>query len=343
MLRAVSALLLWAALVGLSILGVCGALGAERVARKRRPWASHGRLAPWTYPVRRPVGWALGVVANSRFVCAVTEPVPVPPMRSDITDVIYVNYVVPAASLGPYVPEGLELQRLGDGGKWAMFTFLTYRHGHFGFEILGPLRRLLGSPVQSNWRIYVRDPRTKIEGIYFVTNAISATVPSLCARLTAEAMPMHVWKRARLSRDHAGKVTLALDPGVGSAPDAEAELTPCAAAPLEGPWRECFDSYRDFVSYCVPQDRAMSTQPWVPRVTRQEIQLGIAIEDCEPLTGGVSSRAARAIVGDAKPLSFRVASVRFRFAEEAYDPLPPTAPAAARSDANVPARPRAAS
>lgn len=87
----------------------------------------------------------------------------------------------------------------------------------------------------------------------------------------------------------------------------------------------------------------MSTQPWVPRVTRQEIQLGIAIEDCEPLTGGVSSRAARAIVGDAKPLSFRVASVRFRFAEEAYDPLPPTAPAAARSDANVPARPRAAS
>ena len=80
---------------------------------------------------------------------------------SDITDVVYVSYLVPAASLEGYVPQGLELQRLGEGGRWALFTFLTYRHGHFGFEFLGPIRQLLFSPIQSNWRIHVKDPRTK--------------------------------------------------------------------------------------------------------------------------------------------------------------------------------------
>jgi hypothetical protein len=243
-------------------------------------------------------------------------------MVSDIRDVVYVSYLVPAASLEALVPEGLELQRLGDGGRWALFTFLTYRHGHFGFELLGPLRRLLPSPIQSNWRIHVRDPRTRTEGIYFVTNAISATIPSLCARLLSEAMPMHVFAHAELSRGPDGGVALRLEPGEGSAPDARASLAPCAAPALEGAWRECFGSFQGFLAYCVPQDRAMSTQPWRPRVTRQEIHLGIPLDRCEPLAGEVTSRAARAIAGDALPLCFRVPSVRFRFAEEAYDPLP---------------------
>ena len=49
---------------------------------------------------------------------------------------------------------------------------------------------------------------------------------------------------------------------------------------------------------------------------------GVPIEACEPLAGEVESRAARAIAGDAKPVCFRVPAVKFRFAEEAYDPLP---------------------
>jgi hypothetical protein len=247
-------------------------------------------------------------------------------MLSDIRDVVYVSYLVPASTLEPLVPQGLELQRLGDGGRWALFTFLTYRHGHFGFELLGPLRRLLFSPIQSNWRIHVRDPRTGHQGIHFLSNAISATIPALCARLLSEAMPMHVFARAALDRDGEGRVTLRLDPGKGSAPDAEASLAPCAAPPFEGAWRECFGSFREFLAYCVPQDRAMSTQPWVPRVTRQEIHLGIPLDACEPLAGSVASRAAHALAGDAQPVCFRVPGVRFRFAEEAYDPLPLSAP-----------------
>jgi hypothetical protein len=58
---------------------------------------------------------------------------------------------------------------------------------------------------------------------------------------------------------------------------------------------------------------------WVQ--TRQEIFLEIPIEACEPLEGRVSSRAASAIVGEARPFFFRIASVRFRFDREEHDPL----------------------
>ena len=61
----------------------------------------------------------------------------------------------------------------------------------------------------------------------------------------------------------------------------------------------------------------MSTQPG--RVTRQEINLGVPLDACEPLQGGVTSRAAAEIAGDAQPFCFRVAKVDFLFEREERD------------------------
>jgi len=115
-------------------------------------------------------------------------------------------------------------------------------------------------------------------------------------------------------------VRVELDPGAGSAPDATMTLRPAEAPTLTGPWRECWEDWRAFLAYCVPQDRALSSQPLRRRISRQEIHLGIPIETCEPLAGTVVSRAASAIAGDQEPLCFRVPEVRFRFAVEAHDP-----------------------
>ena len=64
-----------------------------------------------------------------------------------------------------------------------MFTFLTYRHGDFGRRFSGPLRRLCGSLVQSNWRIGVRDDRTGKQGVCFVTTQAVTTALHSWARL----------------------------------------------------------------------------------------------------------------------------------------------------------------
>ncbi|MEU3202028.1 hypothetical protein, partial [Streptomyces sp. NPDC006996] len=74
-------------------------------------------------------------------------------------------------------------------------------------------------------------------------------------------------------------------------------------------------------SYCVPQDRALSVQPWHGQVTRQEISLGIPVAACKALTGAVVSAAADALVCGAEPFAFLVPVVRFRFETEEHDPI----------------------
>lgn len=305
--------------IGFVLLLVWLSLVAELVLRRSRPDQAHGRLARWVHPRRGLIGPLLDLLANSRLVRAFGEWLPPVAFASDITEVIYVNYLVEAARLEPLVPWGLELQRLGPGGQYAFFTHLTYRHGHFGPRLLGPLRRFLPSPVQSNWRIHVCDPQTGQLGIYFVTTAISHTPHALLARSLSEGIPMHVMQRGEVSAQPDGSFQVQLDPGSGSAPDLCMRLKPCPKTRLAPPWSDCFDSYRAMLAYCVPQDRAISSQPWYRRITRQEIHLGIPLEACAPLKAEIVSKAAQALVGDAQPLCFRVARVAFHFEREAYD------------------------
>jgi hypothetical protein len=305
--------------VGFPLLLLWLALAAEQVLRRARPDEKHGRLAPWRHPWRGFAGRTVEMLANSRLLRAYCEWLPPLAFLSDITDVIYVNYLVEADRLEPFVPMGLELQRLGRAGRYALFTHLTYRHGHFGPRLFGPIRRVLPSPVHSNWRIYVFDPHTGMRGIYFVTNAIASTPHALAARLLSEGMPMHVFRRAAVQVGDDRVCRVLLDPGEGSAPDLEAVLRPGDPVLPGPPWNECFDSHSSMLAYCVRQDRAFSSQPWYRRITRQEIALAIPLESCEPLAGEVRSYVAAAYVGDAVPLCFRVGRVAFCFEREEYD------------------------
>ena len=305
--------------IGLTLLLLWFALVVEQVLRRARPDEKHGRMASWRHPWRGMAGRALEVLANSRLLRAYCEWLPPVAFLSDITDVVYVNYLVEAERLEPLVPAGLELQRVGRAGRYALFTHLTYRHGHFGPRLLGPLRRLLPSPVHSNWRIYVVDPHTELRGVYFVTNAIASTPHALAARLLSEGMPMHVFRHAAVQARNDRTCRIQLDPGSGSAPDLEAVLRPSDAVLPGPPWNECFENYTALLAYCVSQDRAFSSQPWYGRITRQEISLRIPLESCEPMAGEVRSHVAAAYVGDAAPLCFRVGKVAFCFEREEHD------------------------
>jgi len=287
--------------------------------RRSRPFTKYGREAVWRHPTNKPIGWCLDLVANSRFARYFGEWLPPIAFVSDITDVCYINYLVDAKLLQPLVPWGLELNRVGDQKQHALFTLLTYNHGHFGPRMFGPLRRFLPSPVQSNWRIHVYDPATGKQGIHFVTTAVSTTANALAARLLSDGVAMHVPKQAKVLREDDGTMIVRLDAGSGTSPSVNAILSPVPIAQLPDDWRACFPTYRDMLAYCVPQDRAMSSQPWSGRICRQEIDLGIPLESCEPLAGTVQSTTAEEIVGNAKPVCFRVARVNFLFARTEYD------------------------
>jgi hypothetical protein len=295
----------------------------EGVLRRSRPIEAQGKLSEWRSPRCGSLGRLTEFIANSRFLRAICEWLPFVPLVSDVTDVVYINYLVPHERLEPLIPPGLFLQRLGTDGAYAMFSILTYRHGHFGPPLPRWLRGAFASPVQSNWRVYVTDAQSGTPGVYFVATAINSTLYALAARLLTEGVAMHVPESANVNRDGMA-VQVSLVPGRGTSPDLRAtfrsEDGPGATAALPAPWSECFADGSDILSYVVPQDRAWSAQPWYGRMTRQEIDLKIPLESCLPLEGPVKSHAAENYVGDAQPVSFLVPRLAFRLESQTSIP-----------------------
>jgi hypothetical protein len=119
-----------------------------------------------------------------------------------------------------------------------------------------------------------------------------------------------------------GNFTVTLDPGNGSAPDLTLSAQFSADRSLPDAWTTCFATYQDFLAFCVPQDRALSSQPCYQRVTRQEIDLDIPLEACQPLQASVVSKAAQALVGEATPVCFYVPALVLRFNREEHDRKP---------------------
>src|SRR5262249_50219870 len=121
--------------IGFALMMVWFSVIAELVLRRSRPDEPFGRVARWVHPRRDLLGKLLTGLGASRLARAFGEWLPPVAFMSNITNVIYVNYLVEAQRLIPLVPWALELQRLGPEGKYALFTHLTYQHGHFGPQL----------------------------------------------------------------------------------------------------------------------------------------------------------------------------------------------------------------
>jgi hypothetical protein len=116
---------------------------------------------------------------------------PFPTLRSDVRDVIYLNWMVDAARVAHLVPAGLQVwQREG----LTPLTVLTYRHGDFGLEAAGPLRRLFGSPLQSNWRLYLQEADGVPASVLFLSNIVDSTCMPRARACAAMHCP-RIWRR----------------------------------------------------------------------------------------------------------------------------------------------------
>lgn len=129
------------------------------------------------------------------------RPIPFLPLRSDITDVVYLNWWVPADRVRERLPAPYALE-VRDG--LTALSILHYRHGGFGWAFLGPLRRLLPSPIQSNWRLYVQGD----DAIYFLHTLLSSPVHAVGARLFSDGLP-GVWDRRAAHRRDGERLTIA--------------------------------------------------------------------------------------------------------------------------------------
>ncbi|MFE0360792.1 hypothetical protein [Streptomyces griseoaurantiacus] len=91
---------------------------AERLLTRSRPETRYGRYARWVHPAGRWRAAPLNRVAGSRLLRLPGERVPPVAFVSDITDVVYVNYVVDAAVSRPWSRPGWNCNAWASAATW---------------------------------------------------------------------------------------------------------------------------------------------------------------------------------------------------------------------------------
>jgi Uncharacterized conserved protein (COG2071) len=255
-------------------------------------------------------------VANSHSLRKIrrslTRLLPFPTLKSDVTNVVYANWLVPASALAPYLPEGVSL--IERDGK-VILTVLSYKHGHFGPTMFGSMRRFFPSPLQSNWRVYVdsvngRDLATPT--VYFLSNIFDSALYTLTTRLLSDALPSHM--AARFEHGWSGESHRSLiEGGGGSAPSLSLETRRTDATDLQAGFAEWFGDVVNGYQHVCLQDAAICFVDDVGALAVATINLPIAVDDIEPLelVSCLPGAMLTTLGADPSPWCFRVPAVKF--------------------------------
>ena len=263
-----------------------------------------------------------GRLADARQ--AVLSRLPFLTLASEVRDVIYVSWLVDAEAAQALLPPGTALwQRNGK----TPFTVLTYRHGHFGPALLGPLRRALPSPLQSNWRLYLAQTppgAPDVACVFFLKNVMDSLPYAMGTRLFSDLLPTHL--AASMAHEvTATQARCAIAPGSGSAPALDIDCR-FGEQQLDGDWQAMFGSWREAVAFLACQDAAVAPVPRNERLAYGEISLPVDLAQVRALTPLLASHGlAGALPPVSAPFAFLVPAVPFRALSERL--LPPAAPA----------------
>lgn len=287
-----------------------------------REAASKGNA--YVHPVPGLKGAVLAALANAaalrgarRAACAL---LPFPRLDSDVEDVVYLTWIVPVARVQALVPPGVAVI---DRAGLTLFTIVSYRHRHFGPALLGPLRRLCASPLQSNWRLYVESlpagaaaaqARTgQARTVLFLRNAFDNAAYALGSRVWSDALPSHLPRRFTHRRTGDGYET-AIEPGAGSAPAIASTTVRAQACVLPAEYARFFATWEGAVRFLCRQDAAVVAVDGTDRLAQADIALPIDPGSAIPLrstaTGGTGFLEAVGATGE--PFCFAIPAARFR-------------------------------
>ena len=228
-------------------------------------------------------------------------------LRSEVTDVVYLNWMVPIEKVRSWLPKPLEPHTFGD---YTVLSILTYRHGSFGPSLMGPLRRVLASPLQSNWRLYLEPVDGRQDAVYFFKTVLSSAPLVVASRLLADGLPAHY--AATFVHKHGDAIVTEVRSAGGSAPDLKSTVSLQDCEALPGPFAEHFASWNEAVTYLVEQSRAVVPVHRRGRMIESRIDIPIAVGDVVPASATVKSTFLAEVIGDAEVFAFVVPAVDFR-------------------------------
>ncbi|KOQ69223.1 hypothetical protein [Stenotrophomonas maltophilia] len=180
---------------------------------------------------------------------------PMPALASDVRDVIYASWWVDVRH-APSPPPGHHY--VVHAGR-TPYTILSYRHGHSGPALAGPLRALMPSPQQSNWRWYLRrdDDPDGTPVVLFDRNVMDQLAFVAGARAFSDAMQPHLSVRfAHVLGADGGGHTL-IEGGHGSAPALRLQWQ-VAAGWDDATWSAAFGGHHALLRFLTCQDEAIA-------------------------------------------------------------------------------------
>jgi hypothetical protein len=185
-----------------------------------------------------------------------TKPFSAIKLKSEIRHVVYLNWMVPLAKIQQFVPPGIQLDLVGDH---ILLSILTYRHGHFGPAKLYHLKSLYGSPLQSNWRLYISQTQEQFKAptVLFLANVISSQVYCIGSRLFSSMMYTH--QPLSFEHHHIGIQThTKIVPGTSNAPDLELVCHPCDHWDIPSTFLHLSKDINQLLNKIIIQDQALT-------------------------------------------------------------------------------------
>jgi hypothetical protein len=268
-------------------------------------------------PRRGLIHGLTAVLSNSKLVArcrrAFTSIFPFLKMQSDITNVVYINWIVESEKVYHLVPKGFELW---EENGLTVFTILTYRHGNFGPAFLGPLRRLFFSPIQSNWRLYLKSAQPQLppgSTVLFLKNSMSSHLYALGTRVFSDALSTHLPQKFVHSY-HDGVFETLISPGKGSAPIFNCVTPASNEKELNTAFSDMFESWQKAIKFLSFQDAAVSYTDRDSVLALCEIQLPIDIATIRPLkfqSEGFQCPMLEEFSPQSEPLCFVIPNVSF--------------------------------
>ncbi|WP_221801614.1 DUF2071 domain-containing protein [Oceanobacter mangrovi] len=254
-------------------------------------------------------------LANSSRLAAIRRAVlsrlPFLQLQSDVSTVVYLNWVVPLPLAQAAVPAGVELVSVGNK---TILTILSYQHGHFGPA--SAVRKWMPSPLQSNWRFYVNSanglgPAAGV--VVFIRNVFDNLAYAVGSRVFSDALPSHL-ANSFLHQQRGDEYLTEITAASGSAPELYSRVRPCETPKLPAGFEAFYPSWSEAVAALTQQDSAICAVSDTGMLAQAGIDLPIPLDEviaCECLEFRAGALLEQLGV-EGQPFCFVVPEVRFR-------------------------------
>lgn len=230
-------------------------------------------------------------------------------LKSEITNIVYLNWMIPIEKIRDMIPDGLQTNAIQ--GK-VLFSILTYRHGHFGPAKPAGLRSFYSSPLQSNWRFYIAaDTKLfKEPTVLFVSNSMSSFLYCLGSRLFSNMMYTH--HPQSFSHQYIDNhIHTKIDPGNSNAPDLEVICHSVEEWKIPNDFQHISTHPNELLEKIIIQNRALTSQD-LNSSHIANISLAFDIKEIKPLKiDFFKSHTLYDIVKEEECFAFQIPSLTF--------------------------------